>query len=483
MSNTEDMVDDNTDTSWQHNAITSRDTKVKGIIHVSLDKFREVNRIKLVPHTPKNPEIIVEHSPDGGSNWIELIRESHHVIDFDIDSKDIKDLRITIIKEEADTKESSDEGDVNFLHSFGIQELSLFKVDYSDTNMLYSEEFSLPSDKMFSKLGIWVDEEIYTGTDIRYHVDIDGDWVELVPLNRDERGNKYIYIGNVMDREPAKLSMSENREPGELEIPELRTRGSRFYVLGYIDDDIMKDSIEIYKGSNSWMLEAYEGNIIGDESPQTLGKVVEDINPDKLEPESIREGDSGLLLNNHSDFMLDGEQTYRFSARFYSNVDKSIVKTPMSNTNIAIYLNNSKIYKGIPRPGTQVSFNIKKGWNTIDTFIHIPKDVNQVTTDIELDIEDIATHIYSTRYPMEKVTLFDLRYNTKPDDDTRYAIRDTERGVQIILNHAPLGIPHEVFYLPYDEQIENIRLSAELISNRDISEKSPKLNSYQIRFI
>lgn len=84
---------------------------------------------------------------------------------------------------------------------------------------------------------------------------------------------------------------------------------------------------------------------------------------------------------------------------------------------------------------------------------------------------------------MELVSLHDLRYNTKSNERTKYAIEVVNDESHIVLNHAMPDMEYDFFFHHAEGEImDKILLRAEFSKNEQHSSISPKLNSYRLRF-
>src|SRR5690606_27536544 len=98
-----------------------------------------------------------------------------------------------------------------------------------------------------------------------------------------------------------------------------------------------------------------------------------------------------------------------------------------------IYLNGEKLFEGIPSAQTHVNYRFRQGWNDVTVLIYTHSLEKECTVDLGFDPMTVSTHCYASSAFMEKVSLFDLRYNTKNNDWSKYALYEKDGRVYIVV--------------------------------------------------
>ncbi|WP_251311831.1 hypothetical protein [Fictibacillus phosphorivorans] len=66
--------------------------------------------------------------------------------------------------------------------------------------------------------------------------------------------------------------------------------------------------------------------------------------------------------------------------------------------------------------------------------------------DLGFDPISVSTHCYASSQFLEKVSVFDLRYNTKNNDWSKYALYEKDGEVYIVVNHSLPGVTYDLYY-------------------------------------
>ncbi len=476
------IFDDNIDTAWRYR-VTTRESGSYGVtIKIILEEPIKTNKINISMLSPKKTNTTVRYSPDD-INWFNIKSlDIETSVEIDTELIVVSQLELILSKSEPDITEYqqpiSGLNVISYTYAFGIIDLSMFKLTYRDKGMFQSIEHEILTDIPIEKMSLWADEYIPPGGDIQYKIRVDdGDWVKISPFTRRQpRYNTVIALDDIEQSTPVTLEMSPQEPISEYEVFEYRAQGMKFYKLGTVPHSAIPSSIRLHKGKNMREVSIYEGNII-DDAPDNIGVIINNISPLNINYVSISEEMPSLLLHD----TFDNERTYRFSTTFYLENKQHITTSPVCTSNISIYLNSKNIYSGMTSPGTEVNYDTKQGWNTIDVFVHIPADIT-VSTDISLDLLRYTSYIYASRDTLDRVSLFDLQYHIKYNNKDKFAAVVKDDKTDIILNHHVLGVPFDIFYKYATGTLNTVALKAD-ITRSDASEISPKIKGYQIRFV
>src|SRR5690606_14957311 len=125
---------------------------------------------------------------EDGFNWSNLQRKTaEDVTSWSFPEISVKGLRITLIRRESDPTTIDD----GYYYTFGLKNISLVKMGYEDSGTLTSKPHHITNrqgkDVNLSRLSLEVEEEVPTGTELRYYLAIDTggdpDWQPISPIS------------------------------------------------------------------------------------------------------------------------------------------------------------------------------------------------------------------------------------------------------------------------------------------------------------
>jgi hypothetical protein len=146
-------------------------------------------------------------------------------------------------------------------------------------------------------------------------------------------------------------------------------------------------------------------------------------------------------------------------------------------------MNGELIYTGVPNGNVNVDYYFKQGWN--DILILTYTSGTTIVLDIGMDIVKKGQRMYAIGTPYKLASLFDLQYNIRNNRKDVYAITYINDEAVLVVNNYITDMDYEFFY-KYTTQANTktrILLKAELARNNSVTQLSPKLKSYTLRFL
>jgi hypothetical protein len=486
----ESAIDSSTD-SWIYQIESTANGSQGFKLLLSSDTPMECNRLHIIYTSPNKIEISVRYTPDN-INWFTIpgtVDNNGHSIDLQFNILSIYSFELTMIKNTSDISDITSAG-ASFTYVFGIQDIALYHNAYLEDGVLISKEYSIDTYIPVNKISLHTEEDVPSGCSIDYSISVNqGGYINISPANiSSPKYEQVIKIEGISSSIPATYKFDLNTPATTYELAQYRTQGIKFYKLDTIPVDTIPNTTVLYKGKDAWEVlkysvsncngsydEIYE--LIKTNPPQSAEdmKIVTDNSFTTIDPEYI-----GINKDNKSSIIDIPTQNsiVHYSVSFMSEVENIIANNPSSNKKCILYFNGILIYDGIPTSKTFVSYNIKQGLNTIDLFI-ISDTTESSIVNLDLDVYNLSKYVYGHKNPLEYVSLFDLRYNTKYSNHERYAID----GEDIVLNNCKLGLAYDLFYKYHVENISSVKVKAVMSMNKELSDIGPKIKSYQVRFI
>lgn len=477
---------------WSINILSKSPSYGGGDLLLSFDKKQSINEIQL--RTVKSYPFYIEVSftPDK-INWFQLpyhedpflSEESHSLVFPEID---VYGLNLKLTKDKPDNDRVSI--DYPFEYQFGIEQLLFLNKSYEEEGMLYSTTLPVNSFRenySVNKVSLKTEEEKPEGTDIYYEVALENnDWQAIDPINKENPTfTQIVDFKNIKEPKPIEMVIPEDISIKEYEREELEANGLSFFSIGEIEKDRLLDRSEkIYVGKNSWKVEYFEGEYSDHETHKpTIEDWAAPLFPIQQTYRTMEEGKGSVLLEEEKHV---NARSYKFScAIFNEDKEKIISGIPSGNEHIVIYLNGEELFNGVPSKESIINYKLGNGWNNIIVLSYI-KNINALsgsTINIGFSPLDHANYIYSQEETLKSVSLFNLRYNTRKDDRSVYAMREVNDKYEVIINHAVPGLIYSFYYDEIQGDIvNNIKLRARLIRDTDITTLSPKLKKYELHF-
>lgn len=497
---TDDALSNKDNKIWQTRVTTTSNVVVPAYFHVIFTTPQEMNRIVLALETIKPMNIEVEISPEG-INWFKLpyYEKAISVQDtyaFDFPMIKVHALRFKMVKNEPDNESSSINNEIRYSYMFGIKDISFYTYTYSLESDLYSTilDADPSSDTNFTinKVSLATEEQLPNGTDIKYYIALpptsgEPEWRSISPVGRaNPRYDQLIDFRNISTAIPNLLSIDPKISIGEYELENLYTHGIRFYKIGEINNrKIIDGSERLFVGKNTWGIKKFQyqhpdhsvhiPDMIDWKTPQ--GKV-------SVDYVKISDSKPGMIMNRVTN---TAATNYMFTLGVFSDKVKDIATAiPASNDPITIYINGEMVFQGIPNANSKTNFPFQNGWNEIIVLVYTRQSmgtVNGATVDINFDPRAFGSKVYSQTKPLEKVSIFDLRYNVMNNDYSKYALIEANNKTQVVINNTVPGLEYEFYYDYIDGEIKDkILFKATLVRDGNITQASPKLKSYRLRF-
>lgn len=482
--------------------LSGSSNQVVGTYEVNFSRVEICNHIEMELHTGKEIEMELEYT-ENGVTWqavpsIEKKKKSSGSVSFYFEFVAMSGLRIKMKKKESDhstNMKTSTSQSVVYGYLLGIRKLALFQTKFSEVGELHSKVLS-PEDlgaKPFSinKVSLLTDEALPNGTNIDYYIamvpqkDELPEWKAISPVNHDAAKHDQIIDFKTIAQAPAEsYRMDPNISESEYRLESLYANGIHFYKLADLDNiKIIEGTESLYLGKDSWSVKSYERDWGVSYLPK-LEDWEQENNTIKESFQPVLAEKSGVLLEK---VKLTKKTNYMFTLGVFSRKEEETVSSiPVSNEPIAIYMNGEKVFEGIPKIGAKVNYVFKSGWNEIKVLMYVENTVGSTTgtsLSIGFDPRLYGSYSYARMRSLEKVSLFDLRYNTKSNDSSRYAIMETNGRYTIVLNKFIPGLTYD-FYFDHIDGVANteILLKAVMSYNKAATTLSPKLKSYRLRF-
>lgn len=499
------FLDDNS-LIWQKVYNLKKDKELKGCLSIELDKEVDINKIFLDFITIKEIFVKIDFSIDG-KNWYDLPYHESYVatqdnLSLDFSTMKMKFIKIYIEKPTSDEQAPEiDNYDYQFL--FGIKNISLYHKNYPTVGSFQSNELDIqnkPKNYQIDNLRLIVDEYIPTGTTIDYSVGIFKkdrtiDWQRIDPMNRknpEERQN--ISFSNIKRNYENEMFFPDEFSIIQSEAEDLRANGMPIYRLSNIQDKkvnmyiqkrkIVDGSLKLFVGKNSWEITSFPSDDV------TSFPDIEDwkkINPNtEIDYIPLENTKSGIVFSNKKE-----NKNKKFMCKlgvFIEDKDTIIKSYPVSTDPISIYMNGEQIFNGKTSMDKYINFIFKTGWNEIVVFINGENSlsVNGISASLGFNPYSLSSKIYSSTSPLKEISTFDLQYNTKMNNRNVFSKRETDNGIEILINFGKPGMKFDLVY-DYSEDIneenDRIVLKADFYRENSDTIPSPKLKYYRIEFL
>lgn len=479
------------DESWQQVIHTKEDREVTGEVTLSFGEGESINQVVISLMTIKPVGVQVLYTGDG-LNWLEVPYHEQEVLvsgrmDLKFPSIGVKEMKIRMRKKEHDEQVPEEEG-FEFRYLFGLKEIEVRNLRFPEQGVYQSKPMAIdgPANYVVNKVSLDVEEVLPTGTDIVYEVALSGseDWRGISPIGRKNAAYPLLVdFQRIEGAEPVSFSMGGELSVSQSIIGSLETNGISFYSLGKVSGKrIIEGSERLYVGRNSWECKSYEEDK-GEDHVPSLDDWAQPSGETLYEYEMMSALKRSTLFENKKG---SGRRNYYCRCGvLYDGTEDVLVMTPSSTEPISVFLNGEKVFEGIPE-SSRVNLKMLQGWNELVVLVYgvNHNTVNGMTVDIGIDMIETFRNMYVSPTPMKKVPLFDLRYNTKILDRTKYAVSETETGYEIILNYGVDGLLFDFFFdyaLASDIEGKEIVLRATFKREGAEDVPSPTLKKFRLR--
>lgn len=483
------------DQAWQVLVQTKERLSITGKLMLTYNEGIDMNQLNLSLMTVRPVVLSIEYTGDG-INWSKIPYNENDIetnsgIDIKFPMIKVKKMRILFKKAEFDEQVPDDAG-YDYRYLFGIKKIEMRNLRFPEEGLFLTTPLKVdgPENYRINKVSLDVEEVIPTGTDILYEVALKNDeldWRGISPLKRENPAfPQYIDFQNITRSKPTTMSIGGDLALNQYELEELRTNGIQFYRIGLIEGrNIIEGSERLFVGRNAWECKYFEHEY---EDHDTHVPSLEDWK----EPPTEIQFEYEVIDETRKQFLFEGKKGgatanyYCRSGVFYSGEQSIFSISPSSTDAIALFINGEKVFEGYG--GNQkVNIQFNQGWNEIVVLVYgkNKKTVNGMTVSLDIDMLGLFDHMYVSPSPMTKAELFDLRFNTKITDRSKYSVRKGEKGYEVILNYAEKDL---VFDFYYDYGITGSDGDKEILLRatfkREGSEEipSPVLKRYRIQF-
>lgn len=502
--NLANILTDNQDETWQKQILLKENLPVTGVLELTFNGIHNLNRIELEVFTIKPFRLNLTYTPDGAT-WYHLpYYETGFTVTkrvaIDFPSLDIKALRLSMQKSEADESLPETE-DYDYQYLFGIQNLSFYSKQYATKGTLFSKCLDLenePENYAINSVQLHADEWLPTGTDITYEIALPNpngtlDWQRIDPMGRtNPNSSQVLYFSRMTKNNGQELFFPNEYAIRQSEAEDLLQNGIPLYRLSSIQNQkqafalpkikMLEGSTNLYVGKNTWEVTSFpSADVFASPLLNDFKKVNDGTVIDYLTLSSAR---SGEVFKNKTD-----SQTKKYLARigFYLEEAKAIKSIPSSTEPIAIYSNGELLFAGETNVSQSIYYTFRPGWNEIVVLVNGKNtvSVNGMTVSLGFNPASLSNRIYSSSKPLKEISLFDLQYNTKVNDRTVFAKRETEKGLEILTNFGKPGLHFDLFY-DYKEdglpETEGMYIQAHFLRENGQNVPSPILRSYRLEF-
>lgn len=460
-----------------------------GYVEIVFQDKQTLNRIDLSILSLKEATVYIEFTNDE-LNYFHLPyypdgKATNQNISFYFPTTQMNAMRIWIRKQESDKVAVHPEG-YNYQYLFGLKTVQFYQLSYPSNGQFVSQWLTPNTDEAFSigRVSLVTEEEIPDGTDIEYYIRVEDqdDWKQITPVNRDNAvAPNLIDFKYVVHAAPANIGITENTSGQEAEVIELQANGIGFYALGAIEKrKILPRTERLYIGRDAWSVQSVEQDL-GVAHIPTLADWQQPSNDIMKTIIPIADGNRGVLLQGKT--FTTHTQLYYGTGIYFDGREQVVSTIPSSTEPIAIFLNGEKLFEGIPQSQTTVNYKFKQGWNDVVVLVYIQNINKECTIDLDFDPVVISTHCYASSQYMEKVEVFDLRYNTKNNDWSKYALYEKDGKVYIVVNHSLPGVTYD-FYYDYVDEVEHRKIQLKTILKQyGVGQyTTPVLRRYTLQF-
>lgn len=465
----QNALNKNNDETYQEVWLSKNEGPANGYIEVLFKEKQTLNRIDLSVHTLKDVTVYVEYTPDN-LNYFHLPyypngKTTNNNLSFAFPVTNIRSIRIWIHKQESDKQMVHPEG-YDYQYLFGVKQLSFYQLSYPSEGEVVTKILSPKTTENFSigKVSLVTEEELADGTDIEYFIRVDkqeDSWKQISPVNRENAtAPNVIDFKYVVKSSPTELGIKEGTSSQEAEIIELQSNGISFYSIGTIEKrKIVPRTERLYIGKDAWNLQTlkYDSGATHipslDDWKEMRGEVTRTI-------QQIQEGNRGVILDNKT---FTAHTHLHYSMGVYCEGNDFILPTiPSATEPIAIFLNGVKLFEGVPSSQVNINYKFKQGWNDVAVLVYVQNTNKPTNLDLGFDPTSISTHCYASSQNMEKVSVFDLRYNVKNNDWSKYALYEQDGKVYVIVNHSLPGVAYDFFY-DYVDEVEHRDIQLKIV--------------------
>ena len=500
-----DALKNEIDSVWQKQIRLKQNQSLQAVVELSFTQAHLLNQIVCSFLTIKPFQFHVSYSPNG-SEWYELPNyigsfEAQKSVTLDFPSVPVQYLRFEMTKAEAD--ESKAEGDLfDYRYLFGFESLAFYNKQYPREGLFQSTPLDLlnePDNYAVDSVSLHVDEWLPTGTTIDYELALNYsglskeelEWHPIEPMEREHpNAPQVINLLRMSKATGELLYFPSDYSAQQSEAEDLLANGIPLYRLSYSSNGqdkfalpprkIREGTTRLYVGENAWEITSFP-------SSQTVGiPEISDFqgvfDNTKIEYSALATGRSSDVLKNKTD---GTKRKYIARLGLYLDEGKTITTTPISTDAFSLFLNGENIYKAEAGDSRETYLVFQSGWNELVVLVNGENatSVNGITLSLGFNPSSLTRTIFAKSIPLKEVSVFDLQYNTKQNDRTVFAKRETEDGWEILTNFWSPGLSFTFYYdykaedLPAHDQFI---LRATLSREEGSSVPTPIIRSYKL---
>ena len=458
--------------AWQ--GIIEKDTQEKTTLTLIIDakEITKLNRLNIDMPMLKKCEVVVSTSPDG-DKWNEEYKAT--IVDRCSTglSGQTRYVKVEISKTEADKYHLG-----KYQYYYIVQDIQLDSINYTLESNVVSKPIKAGIN--INKISLFEESEMPPSTSIEYYVAASSEspvWIPISPVNSKNRTNPTMIAFNTVETDQRiSISIPQEISNNAYELKNYSVNGQRLFAIAELEG-IDLTNHKLYKGINAWKVQSLTATVSG---PQTQSLFLDNSALIKVEYTPIVEDKSSLVVANKS--FTENKVLY-YSTNIYREAgDINFKEIIASSHPITVYLNGKIVYSGTPSSGVKADYQFHKGQNLLEVIVNIPSTPTVCSVDLNLPLLAIGSQICANANPMKQVSLFDLRYNTNNQTDV-YTVYTIDRKHSVIVKDSDLAIRYDFIYDYIVDPIEEILIKATLKREHASVDISPRLISYEVRFI
>ena len=496
-----DIFTDSLDDGWQKRYLLKENLSVEGKLTINFESEQVINHIHSTFFTIKPFQLTVSYTPDG-HNWYRLPYHEDTIsvskkVELKFPDIQVKSLSFVIGKTEYD-ESFPEEENYNFQYLFGVQKVAFYQKSYPTAGSFYTNKIKLenaPENYLVDTVQLIADETLPTGTNIRYEValpDATLDWQPIDPINREHpKEAQTIHFNRLTRNAEQTLFFPEEFSIRQSEAEDLLKNGIPLYRLSSIQNSkqvfelpkiqMVEGSTRLYVGKESWEVTSYPSNDV--ETIPQISDFQSVKDGTRTVYEDISRVQSGDVFKNKKEPL---QKKYLARLALYIDEPKSLSSPIVSTEPLALFLNGEQLFIGNTQSGDIVHYVFQQGWNEIVVLINgiNAPTVNGMTVSLGFNPLNVSETIYANSNNLREISVFDLQYNTKINDNTVFAKRETEKGLEILTNFGQPGMAFDLVY-DYKDSIDTedgLYLRAFFERENGQNVPTPVLKKYRLDF-
>lgn len=496
------ILDDMQNTAWVSKVLTQTTQKVAHQITITPQEAVGITRISISPHNTDRVRMTVSVTEDGG-NWRTLYNKiTNDIVHIDLQPTRVVSLRIVLSKEDSDGSELYN-GTLYEAYYMGLASVAMLHVGFEDAGTLYSRSITVTDNKgnpvNINKIALEVDHDVDPPYNwIKYYLALESEtprWIQVTPVNHAPDTQLDNRPPSVVDFKAIASVGRVEYNASVLEDPYSEHNGLPIYALAQLSpsvDQPIKESIDLRCGYRQWRQDQYMHQW-DDEARHTPSGADWVALPGNITQEHIL----SKYISLHEDpnvsatLVADHEaHNYKWTTHVMCEQQKEVEANIITDApgRVTIYVNNEEVIAlhgkdleaNVP---VSYSFSLARGTNVIQVLFYNLSTNGPCTINLGLyPLSNISQEIYAEINPLELVSEFDLCYNVRDIDTTKFALA---YGRFILINEASknMGGKYTLSYSYYPQGHSKRLLFRADMGKQSGSMRPPKLKSYSIRVI